>query len=75
MDCIRFCCSSGGFEGDVEAGAGGDGDEHFETELLPFAAGVVISDTFVPHGYETCPSYLVSVWGLVVVGRVFGGDA
>jgi hypothetical protein len=32
-----FECLRGGCEGDAEAGAGGEGDEHFETELLPSA--------------------------------------
>ena len=27
----------GGLEVDAEAGSGGEGDEHFETELFPFA--------------------------------------
>ncbi len=28
----------GGLDGDVQANARGEGDEHFETELLPFAS-------------------------------------
>ena len=52
-----FCCGSGPspvprhqaavFEGDVEAGAGGEGDEHFETEFFPFAADWVGDALFV----------------------------
>jgi hypothetical protein len=36
---IHLC---GGFDGDAEAGAGGEGDERFEAELLPFAGEVAL---------------------------------
>jgi len=37
----------GGFEGDVEAGTGGEGDEYFEAELFPFASDQVGDASFV----------------------------
>ncbi len=36
MYLASFLC--GDLDGDVQAGPGGQGDEHFEAELLPFAA-------------------------------------